>query len=117
MGEIATIRTTVASLRGDVPRIIELGHQALAHLPEENAFLRGMVTNALGTGYEANGETAAASQSFAQAADLCRRAGNPVVALISLCNLGRMQELQGQLHQAEDTYHEALRLFTVIFWS
>jgi LuxR family maltose regulon positive regulatory protein len=109
LGEIATIRTTLASLWGDVPWIIELAHQALAHLPEEEVFLRGTVTNCLGAGYEASGETAAASQAFAQAADLCRRAGNPVVALISLCNLGRMQEAQGRLHQAEDTYHQALR--------
>jgi LuxR family maltose regulon positive regulatory protein len=109
LGEIATVRTTLASLRGDVPRTIELGQEALAHLPEEEVFLRGMVTNALGTGYEASGETAAASQAFARAADLCRRAGNRVVALISLCNLGRMQELQGQLHRAEDSYRQALR--------
>ena len=109
LGEIATIRTTLASLRGDVPQIIELAHQALAQLPEENVFLRGMVTNVLGTGSEASGETVAASQAFAQAADLCRQAGNPVVALISLCNLGRMQELQGQLHQADDTYRQAVR--------
>ena len=109
LGEIATIRTTLASLRGDVPRIIELAQQALAHLPEEQVFLRGTVTNALGTGYEASGETAAAGQAFAQAADLCRRAGDPVVALVSLCNLGRTQELQGRLCQAQDTYLQAIR--------
>jgi ATP/maltotriose-dependent transcriptional regulator MalT len=31
------------------------------------------------------------------------------VALISLCNLGRMQELQGRLHGAKATYRQALR--------
>lgn len=108
LGEIATIRTTLASLRGDVPRIIELGRQALVHLPKEEIFLRGTVTNALGAGYEASGETAAAGRAFAQAADLCRRASNPVVALISLCNLGRTQELQGRLNQAQDTYRQAI---------
>jgi LuxR family maltose regulon positive regulatory protein len=109
LGEIATIRTTLASLRGDVPGIIELAHRALAHLPEKDPFLRGMVTNALGIGYEASGQTVSASHAFDQAADLCRRADNPVVALISLCNLGRMQELQGQLTEAEDTYRQAIR--------
>jgi LuxR family maltose regulon positive regulatory protein len=108
-GEIATLRTILASLLGDVPATIELAHRALAHLPGEDTFLRGTVTNALGTAYEAGGETASASQAFARAADLCRRAGNPVVALISLCNLGRMQELQGRLTQAEDTYRQAIR--------
>ena len=109
LGEIATIRTTLAGLRGDVPRSIELAHQALAHLPEEELFLRGAVTNTLGAGHEANGETEAAGRAFAQAAELCRRAGNPVVALIALCNLGRTQQLQGRLHQAQETYRQAIR--------
>ena len=108
LGEIATVRATVASLRGDLPRSIEFSREALVHLPEEGLFLRGIVTNVLGTGYEASGETKAASQTFAQAADLCRQAGNLVMALIALCNLGRMLELQGQLRQAQVTYRQAL---------
>ena len=109
LGEMATIRATVASLRGELPESIRYALEALAHLPKDELFLRGIVTNVLGTGYEVSGETAAASQSFAEAADLCRQAGNPVMALIALCNLGRMQELQGQLHLTQGTYREALR--------
>ena len=108
LGEIATIRATVNSLRGDVPESIEQARDALELLPEEGLFLRGIVANVLGTGYEASGETAAAGRAFAEAAELCRQAGNPVMALIALCNLGRMQELQGQLRRAWITYRQAL---------
>ena len=108
LGEIATIRATVTSLRGELPVSIEFARQALAHLPEEELLLRGIVANILGTGYETSGETMAASQTFAEAADLCHQAGNPVMALIALCNLGRTQELQGQLRQALVTYRQAL---------
>jgi LuxR family maltose regulon positive regulatory protein len=109
-GEIATIRATLAGLRGDTPAAIELAEEALDHLPAGELHLRGILADILGAAYDASGNTEAASQAYTEAAALCQAAGNPLIALIALGNLARLQEMQGRLRQAADTCYQALEL-------
>jgi LuxR family maltose regulon positive regulatory protein len=109
-GEVAAIRATLAGFRGDTPAAIELARQALDHLPSEELHLRGILANILGAAYDSSGNTEAASRAYTEAAALCQAAGNPLIALIALGNLARLQETQGRLRQAADTCHRALEL-------
>jgi LuxR family maltose regulon positive regulatory protein len=109
-GEIMAIRATLAGLRGDMPAAIELARQALDHLPAGELHLRGILADILGAAYDASGNTAAASQAYTEAAALSQAAGNPLIALIALGNLARLQETQGRLRQAAATCHQTLEL-------
>jgi LuxR family maltose regulon positive regulatory protein len=111
-GEVAAIRATLASMRGNAAAAIEQSERALAHLPEGAALLRGIVADILGTAYDISGDAAAASEAFAEAAALSQAAGNPLIAQIALGNLARVQQTQGQLHQAAETCRRALSLTT-----
>ena len=113
-GRILAIRSTVAWRRGDVPRTIELSRQALARLPEDSLFLRGMVGWNLGNAYWLSGDLAAASRTFAELGELDAddRAGHAVEpsALLAMATLGGLRVVQGRLHEAAETYRRALRL-------
>ncbi len=109
-GEIAALRATVAGMRGDVEAVARHARTALAQLPKEEQLLRGVLSNALGTAYQSQGDAVAASQAFREAAEMSRAAGNTLIALIALGNLSREQEVQGKLRQAADTCLEALDL-------
>jgi LuxR family maltose regulon positive regulatory protein len=109
-GEVTVLRATVASIRGENQRAVALAQEALVQLPEDDIFLRGIVTNTLGAAHDWLGNSVEAGQAFAQAADLCREAGNLLIALIAMCNLGRLQENQGHLDQAAGTFRRALDL-------
>src|SRR4029453_5287115 len=49
--EILVVHVTIASLRGDTERAIELGQQAFALVPDDNRFLRGMLGVSVGATY------------------------------------------------------------------
>jgi LuxR family maltose regulon positive regulatory protein len=109
-GHAAAIRAYVAATTGDIPHAIERAHQALELLPEEEGTVRSVVAFTLGGVYLLAGNVAGARQAFAEASSLGRRAGNIHVAVPAICSLAELQAEQGQLHQAAETYQEALRL-------
>jgi LuxR family maltose regulon positive regulatory protein len=109
-GEVAAVRAFVAGVRGDVPRTIELAQQALEQLPEENPFLRAMVTLSLGVAHFSKGESVAASQVLTEAIALSRAANRPYLTLAATATLGYAQDIQGALHQAVETHQAALEL-------
>jgi LuxR family maltose regulon positive regulatory protein len=109
-GEVAAVRAYVAGVRGDLSRAVELAQQALEHLPEENLFLRAIVTQNLGVAYHWSGDSAAAVQTLTKAVKLGRAANQTFQALTALAILGRAHEMQGSLRQAIETCKEALEL-------
>ncbi len=109
LGEVAAVRATIATLRGDTGAAIEFSREALECLPEENLLLRGVIANTLGAAYDSSGDAAEASRAFAEAAELSQAAGNPLIALIALGNLAKLQETEGQLHRAAETCQTAIR--------
>lgn len=108
--EMAAIQATVTAFRGDSQRAAELARQALTDLPEDDAFLRGIVAANLGIPYMLEGEVVTAARTFAEAARMSQRAGNLLIAVLSLCQVAELQIVQGRLHQAAETYGEAEKL-------
>jgi len=107
-GEVTAVRAYVAGVRGELPRAVELAHQALERLPEENLLLRAIVAQNLGVAYHWSGNSAAAVRSLSEAVTLSRRASQPFQALTGLAILGRAYEMEGSLRQAMTVYREAL---------
>jgi LuxR family maltose regulon positive regulatory protein len=107
-GEVAAIRASIASLRGDVPRTIECARQALERLPHENVLMRGMTALSLGRAYLWSGDLEAAEHVLAEAVSINQRAGNMTAALISRYSQGHLSVMQGRLRQAAQIYRTIL---------
>lgn len=109
LGVLATIRAALASLRDDAPHAVALAREALAYLPDHDTHWRSQSCISLGIALDSAGDVTAAIQAFADAAAISRRAGNTFQAIIALWSLAARLIMQGRLHEAEQTYREALR--------
>jgi LuxR family maltose regulon positive regulatory protein len=109
-GEMAALQAYVASVQGDVPRTIALCRQASESLPEEKWFSRSFVALSLGIAYYASGQPAAASKALGEAIALSRTTGPSHMMLAAMMELGHVQEMAGSLHQAAQTFREAVEL-------
>ncbi len=108
-GRMAAIRAFIAFRRGDAPRTIDLARQALEQLPQDQAF-RGLVAWYLGIAYLESGDQAAGAASLTEARASSQAAGNSYVAFMATFELAQMQARQGHLHQADQSYQQALEL-------
>jgi LuxR family maltose regulon positive regulatory protein len=106
-GEVAAVRAYVAGVRGDLSRAIELAQHALEDLPEENLYLRAIVTQNLGVTYHWSGNPAKAGQTLMKAIKLSRMANQTSQVVTAMAILGRTQEMQAMLRKAMATYQEA----------
>lgn len=109
IAEIVAVRATLAGLRRDLPRAIALGRQALQALPEDNLPVRSVVALILGVASYLNGDVAAAERACAEAISASTAVGNSLIAMFALRQRGELQVKQGRLHQAMQTFQEALR--------
>jgi ATP/maltotriose-dependent transcriptional regulator MalT len=109
-GELAAIRAELARQRGDVSGALNLAREALTSLPEDAQWLRGIVSGLLGGAYRLRGDVVAASRAYTETIRASQASGNIPVALIALGQLAQLQSMQGRLHQAAETYQEALDL-------
>lgn len=109
-GEIATLLAEDALTQNDLPRALTLSQQALALLPEAELTFRSMATQIQGYVYRLTGQVEQASQALIEAGHSSRQAGNVTVATFALSDLGEVQLMQGQLHQADQTYRQTLEL-------
>jgi LuxR family maltose regulon positive regulatory protein len=108
-GLIATIRASIAFSRGDLPRTIELSGLALEYLPKEN-ISRAYAAWYLGRAYWLREEVSAASLALAEAAHISWEVDHLYGVFLVTHDLARIQKLQGQLHQVDQTYRQALEL-------
>ena len=108
LGEIAAVRASIASLRGDVPRTIECASLALEGLPDENVLMRGMTALSLGRAYLWSGDLEAAEHVLAEAVTINQRAENVTAALLSRYSQGHLSVMQGRLCQAAEIYRTML---------
>ncbi len=112
VGQIAAVRTLIAVHQHDPERARKLGQQALQALPAANRYVRAMLLYALGLAEWASGNAPAARALFTQVSQLGNRAGQRIVTFSALMNLGGLQEVQGNLRLAAQTYRQALALAT-----
>lgn len=101
-GEVAAARAYLAQSMGEMQRMVELSHQALALLPPENLDSRGLVALNLGIAYWHIGHLVEAERALSQALPACEQTGNSYGASMASLFLARTLGVRGQLHQARD---------------
>jgi LuxR family maltose regulon positive regulatory protein len=109
-GKAAILRGFLAALLGQTPRAAELSRQALEQLPQDDLFLRCVVTWSLGIAHLWRGDFPAGRRALEQAARMSQQMGNVMVAVVALCHLAESHLIQGQLQQAWELYTQALDL-------
>jgi LuxR family maltose regulon positive regulatory protein len=111
-GEVVALRALLAAYREDAQQCTELSEQALALLPEDRLFFRSFVVGFLGLNYLYQGEVAAATRVFDEAARIGQQAGNRVIAVLATVHLAELASIQGKLDDAVTFYERALQLAT-----
>jgi ATP/maltotriose-dependent transcriptional regulator MalT len=107
-GRIAAIRASIAVTQGDLPRTIALSRLALEYLPKEN-ISRAYAAWYLGRAYWLSGDVSAASIALAEASHISWEVDHLYSVFLVTHDLAHVQKLQGHLHQADQTYREALQ--------
>jgi LuxR family maltose regulon positive regulatory protein len=115
LGEVTAIRAYIAYFSGDATRMIDLAQEALKHLSERNLIARSIVVAQLGSAYLLRGDMVRAEEALAESIRIGQAGGNPSVTVNSTCSLAGLQAAKGQLHQAAETYRQALRLATELY--
>jgi LuxR family maltose regulon positive regulatory protein len=114
--EISVLRASLAMGYGDLARARELIERVLPYLAGEGQpyvfntprALRPAALFTLAVAHEMGGELGQATQAFSEAAALALPEGNQHIYTMALSHLAQLQRVQGQLHQAEKTYLQAL---------
>ena len=108
-GQVAAIRSRACYLRGDFQSAIRYSQQALELLQEEDLTTRGILYVNLGLSKISAGDLDGACQALEAARRISQGAGNWVSALEASGTLAQVQEFQGQLRSAAQTYQEILQ--------
>ncbi|MEI6778141.1 MAG: LuxR C-terminal-related transcriptional regulator, partial [Chloroflexales bacterium] len=108
--EVLAVRATVAGLRRDAMRTVELACAALAELPTDSVIVRSVVSLMLGSSAYISGDMAAAETALNEAAHAGQVAGMPIIAIFALRQLGELHARIGQLHRAAQTFQSAIDL-------
>ena len=110
IGQIASIRATLAVTQHQVETIIAQSRRALEYLHPNNLPERAGITWKLGYAYHLQGNRAAAGQAYTEALSICQAIGRSVIAMMAAIGLGTIQEAENQLSLAAETYRRALQL-------
>jgi LuxR family maltose regulon positive regulatory protein len=116
--EVTVVRSVVAITEFKLNAALELCQKVLPylednsqpHLFNEPLSLRTVVVFTQGLAYKHNGEIALAEEALSEAARLSLEQKNINILPAAMAHLAQLQVLQGQLHQAEQTYQRAIRL-------
>ena len=106
-GQISAIRALFSLNQVQIPQAIEFANQALELLPDDY-FNQPVATDALGITKRIAGDFDDAIKVFVKAQRASLAVGNRILAQAILLELGRVQSLQGRIHQAADTFREAM---------
>ena len=110
LGEVAAMRTIVATMNGRVANILEICQEADALLPAERGMLHGLVKSSLGCAYLMNGEVAAAQRALTEAIETQTEAGNTLLSYRWRYFLAIAESRRSNLHRAAEILQEGLQL-------
>jgi LuxR family transcriptional regulator, maltose regulon positive regulatory protein len=97
-------------MRGDLPRAIDLCLAACETIPADNLSLRFDRQVTLGYEYFLSGDYASASQILNEAIQAATATGALIYTVAAACFMARLHAVQGQLHQASETYQKLAHL-------
>jgi LuxR family transcriptional regulator, maltose regulon positive regulatory protein len=111
--QIADLRGLTALLAADprqIDTIISQSRDKVEHLQEVATPGRAAGYWKLGLAYQFQGDRAAARHAQIEAIASSEATGNNYIGILALSSLGHLQELDGQLRLASETYRRALHL-------
>ena len=111
IGQIASARAILALTQYQIQTILAQSHRALEYLHPRNLSSRATANWTLGFAYSLQGDRTAACQSYMESIRLGQECGNIFTTSLATNDLGYVQEIENQLHQAAKTYQHALQLF------
>ena len=106
--EALAVRATVAGLRRETARAVDLARRALTALPEDSVLVRAVVALMLGNAAYLQGDMTAAATALEHAAQAGQAGGMPIIAIFALRQLAELHARVGQLHRAAHTYEDAI---------
>ncbi|HEX2911084.1 MAG TPA: LuxR C-terminal-related transcriptional regulator [Chloroflexia bacterium] len=110
-GYAAAIRANIATYTGDLAACASYGEQVLCLLPDTEVIARTMARLHIARASRVTGDVTVASLQRAIAAiDPIRASGNLLGTLTSIINVARLQELQGRLRAAAETYQQLVQI-------
>lgn len=112
-GSILAARSMLSFYKGEYEHVLQYAYQAREHLSPEQTYLRAGLAFNLGGALERTGEDQAAFESYQEARQISHAHGNRTVELSALKKLGDMQMRRGQLHQAAQSYRQALQVGSI----
>ena len=111
MGQIASVRATLAILRYEPEAAIIQSRRAIEYLHPDNSPARTRAIWTLGFAYQLQGDRAAARQVYSEAMAIQQTSGNVYFTILPTTGLGQIQEADNQLHEAAESYRRSLQLF------
>ena len=106
-GQICAIRALFSLVKEQIPEAIDYSYQALELLPDDY-FNRPVAADALGIAKRISGDFDGAIRIFAEARRDSLAVGNRILAQAITLESGITQTMQGRLHQAAETFREAI---------
>jgi LuxR family maltose regulon positive regulatory protein len=110
IGQIATIRATLALTRYQVEPMLTQSRRALEYLHPNNLFSHVSALWVLGFAYWLQGDRVAARQTYTEAVSLSHASGNIFNTILVTIGLGIIQEADNQLSLAAKTYRHVLQI-------
>ena len=111
VGQIASVRATLAVVRYDPDPAIVQARRALEHLHPDNSASRTRAIWALGFAHQLQGDRAAARRVYSEAMSIRQKPGDIYFTIMATTGLGQVQEFDNQLHEAAESYRRSLQLF------
>jgi LuxR family maltose regulon positive regulatory protein len=106
--QVVTAQVQIARTRGDDSRTIELSHQILPLLTDQDLIERSVVAVNLGAAHCNRGDLEEAAQAMREALEASVRTENTFVKWVSLHFLGRVDAIRGRLREAANLYERVL---------
>ncbi len=107
---VAAIRAYLAIYQGDLSSAWELSHVAWERLPEDDLFLRGILSLIFGISLLAKGDVEAGIESLSDVFQASQEVDNVMVGTITISHLARLRMRAGELKEAHDMYQRAIDL-------
>jgi LuxR family maltose regulon positive regulatory protein len=108
-GQITVIGARLAYLKGEFESAISYSQRATDLIATGELTIRYFLLMTLGLSYVSVGKLSEASQALEKAYQYSVEIGNPVAELEAIGTLAEVQEVQGYLHQAVETYRRILK--------
>jgi LuxR family maltose regulon positive regulatory protein len=105
--EMAVLRANLATRKGDFQKGMEAAQEALRVAPQK-AQVQGIAWNALSHAYRELGNFSEAIPSYQRAIRWNQASGNIIAVSLAARYLSRLFQVQGDLHQAEETISAVL---------